>query len=386
VRELRRRFKVCRDYANLATAFIEVACTHVKLAGAVGLLVPKSIQYVDAWEAARRLIAMENRLEHLVDVSEAFADVLLEQSIFICSRRAPASVYLAGGIGADGTLSQCELPLGLLDELGCLPARIEPRSLELLTHVSKLGTPLGSFSRTSQALGYQAKINRDVTGRLRPILRGKQVRPLRLEAPTDWIDESFLMSRGGEGFTEKVNDMLRPKVVSQNIVAHVTRPKPRIWIISAPDSKGMICLNTVSTTVIADAAYDERYVSLVLNSSLSSWFYYEFVFCRAVRTMHFDQYYAGKLPIPRVNTTLMSSLPQIIEAAACEPSRARRQRLIDTFVFDAYELEPAAREFVIDYCYGDQGYAALHEESKGSEPGPLPRRGRGRGSRSVLLL
>lgn len=385
-RELRQRFNVCRDYANLATAFIEVACTHVKPLGAVGLLVPKSIQYVDAWQAARQLIAEENRLEHLIDVSEAFGDVLLEQSIFICSRHSPAKVYLAGSIGADGTLTQSELPLVLLNELGCLPAKIEPRSLELLAHVSKLGTPLGSFSRTSQALGYQAKINRDVTGRARPILRGKQVRPLRLDAPADWIDESFLMSRRSEEFTEKVNEMLRPKVVSQNIVAHVTRPKPRIWIISAPDLQGLICLNTVSTTVIADAAYDERYVSMVLNSSLASWFYYEFVFCRAVRTMHFDQYYAGKLPVPRPNAGLLSSLPPIIEAAACESSRARRQRLIDAFVFDAYELAAAAREFVIAYCYGDEGHAALDKESKRSEPTALPRRTRGRASGSALLL
>ena len=356
---LRRRFRVCRHHANLATAFIELACDITKAGGAVGLIVPKSIQYVDGWEAARQLIATEHRLEQLIDVSEAFNGVLLEQTIFICSRHDPVETYSGGEFHTDGSVDHPELPMTLFKSLRCLPARIEPQSLDILKHLTRIGTPLGSFSRTSQALGYQAKINRVATGKTLPILRGKHVRPLRLEPTVDWIDESFLHSRKEAVFTPKVKRLLQSKIVSQNIVAHITQPRPRLWIISAPDPWGTLCLNTISTTIISDRRYGDGYVSILLNSSVASWFYREFVFCRAVRTMHFDQYYAGKLPIPLPTPQAMADLPRIMREADIGKSRSHRQRHIDEFAFTAYELNAVDRNFIIDYCYGPQGYDAL---------------------------
>ena len=356
---LRKRFRVCRDHANVAAAFVELSVTSTRPGGMIGLIVPKSIQYVDRWEPTRDLIATENRLEELIDVSEAFAGVLLEQSIIICTAGKPTSTYQAGVMHKGGRIEQRILPVNSLEAFKCLPAVIAGDSLELLAQISKIAVPLGSISETSQALGYQAHLNRNKTGRALPILRGKHIRPLRIEQSVDWIDESFLRSSRDGGFTAKVRRMRQPKIVSQNIIAHVTRPKPRLWIISAPDDEGMICLNTVSTTLIHDPRYDHHFVSVILNSSLASWFYREFVFCRAVRTMHFDQYYAGKLPVIVLAPHLQDDLAMLLNEAAHEPSRARRQRIIDDFVFTAYGLEPQQKAFIIDYCYGVEGYASL---------------------------
>ena len=356
---LRKRFRVCRDHANIAAAFVEHSFTSAKAGGMIGLIVPKSIQYVDRWEPTRDLVAIESRLEELTDVSEAFAGVLLEQSIIICTAGKPNSTYQGGVMRVDGAIEQRSLPIDSLSKFKCLPALIETKSLELLAQISKIAVPLGSISVTSQALGCQAQLNRNKTGRTLPILRGKHIRPLRLDPSADWIDESFLKSRRDGGFTAKVLAMRHPKIVSQNIIAHITRPKPRLWIISAPDDNGLICLNTVSTTLIHDPRYDHRFVSVILNSSLAGWFYREFVFCRAVRTMHFDQYYAGKLPVIVLAPLLRGDLAMLLNDAAHEPSRGKRQRIIDEFVFTAYALEPRQKAFIIDYCYGVEGYASL---------------------------
>jgi hypothetical protein len=169
---------------------------------------------------------------------------------------------------------------------------------------------------------------------------------------TDFIDRSFLTSARSNELLHKVQDMLRPKIVSQNIVAHVTRPKPRAWIISAPDHEGILCLNTISTTILNDAAYSIDYVASVLNSTLASWFYTEFVFCRAIRTMHFDNYYAGKLPIAALAAKDTRSFERLPERLGAFDSRGNRQRAIDDAVFDAFRLTHRDRAFLYEYCYG----------------------------------
>jgi hypothetical protein len=350
---LRESFTVCRHHANLAAAFCERCLTLLKPRGRFGLIVPKALQYVQSWADTRALLSRQNRLEHLIDVSEAFDNVLLEQTICI-GARAPARLHYRAGAPSGMVGFAGHVPLQLSQQLDCLPARLEPQSIPLFHRIHNLGPRLGAIAKTGQALGYQSHVtNGDSTLRAdaMKIFRGRHIQPLSILDSRDSIPRSLLQQRNGNGYTPKIAAMLRPKVVSQNIVAHVTRPRPRIWIISAPDPAGVLCLNTISTTLIHDERFPIEYVSVVLNSSLASWFYYEFVFCRAVRTMHFDGYYAGKLPI---------AVPRKRDVRACErvcadPPAAveKRQAAIDAIVFDAYQLSAQERTFVQHFCYGD---------------------------------
>lgn len=353
---LRERFTVCRDYANPATAFCELATRLVRPGGRWGLVIPKSIQYVQAWSDARTLLSRENRLERLVDASEAFGDVLLEQTVVIGRRSPPGGVYEGGVLDEGGAVRSQRIPFAVCDSLGSLPAALDPRSLPLLNHIAGLGPKLGEVSHTSQALPYQARINRPAPGGLTvdrvPIHRGRQVRPMQLDPPTDWIDRSHLLAAGNGHYTAKVAAMLGPKVVTQNIVAHVTRPRPCLRIISAPDPAGVVCLNTISTTVMTDARFPVAYVAAVLNSTLASWFFSELVFCRAVRTMHFDGYYAGKLPLAVPSAEAVDDADALSRVCANAGSRKRVQQLIDGVIFRAYEVTEAQQAFLYEYCYG----------------------------------
>ena len=352
-RPLTTFFDVCRDYPNYATAFVEQSLRQLRRSGRYGLIIPKSIQYVDSWEAARRLMLGQFQLNHLVDVSQAFEEVLLEQTICVGAKLPPSSEYLAAAMSAAGKTPDQHVPFALVEFIGSLPVQLDGRSLSLFERIRTLGPRLGDIANTNQALGYQAMINKRMTGETVPIYRGKQVRPMRVDPPDDWIDIHFLRRKDSDELTDKVQEMLRPKVVSQNIVAHVTTPKPRVWVISAPDDQGIVCLNTISVTAIHDSRFPARYVSALLNSSLASWFYYEFVFCRAIRTMHFDQYYAGKLPIPVPSHALLEQSDSL--AHRCREDalpRAARQIAIDEVAFEAYKLSAGERLFVLDYCYG----------------------------------
>jgi hypothetical protein len=357
-------FEVCRNYPNPATAFCEKAITVLTLSGRYGLILPKSIQYVEAWSDARTLLAKANTLDRLVDVSQAFEDVLLEQTICVGQKANSSESYLAAVAGAKAVGNHNVIPLTVLNDFGCLPAVLEQGSLDLLQFIASLGAKLGGISYTCQALGYQAKINLPAGGERLPIYRGRHVRPMRIDDTGDWIDRNYLTKSASTEFTDKVSAMLEPKVVSQNIVAHVTQPKPRVWIISSPDLKGIVCLNTISTTYIRDPRFPVPFIAAVLNSSLASWFFYEFVFCRAVRTMHFDDYYAGKLPVPVPTKATVTACETLVSDCQTPLSRSERQAAVDKIVFKAYQLSPEMQDFVHRYCYGTNDLSVLDGTSE----------------------
>ena len=382
---LKKLYAVCRSNPNPATAFLEYGFRVLRKNGRLGMLVPKSIQYVESWKSSRQLLAESNNLIGIADVSQAFDGVLLEQTVCLAAKQAAVDGYEAYTLDQNGEFSGKRIAGEIAESLGCLPARVERRSLSLLRRILNAGPRLSEISTTSQAAtGYQVHLNKDVTGVHLPIHRGKQIRPMRIDVPRDFIDRSYLTrsrfktaKRGGQSpfspktaqtgtvpgcfetagassddLTAKVSEMLRPKVVSQNIVAHVMRPKPRVWIISAPDPEGILCLNTISTTILHDNCYPIEFISAVLNSTLASWFYTEFVFCRAIRTMHFDNYYAGKLPIAEISPTRRRSFEALARTVAICDSRDIRQRAIDSAVFDAYGLSNDQRRFLYAYCHG----------------------------------
>jgi hypothetical protein len=349
---LKTLYAVCRSNPNPAAAFLEYGFRVLRKNGRLGMLVPKSIQYVESWKSSRQLLSESNNLIGIADVSQAFDGVLLEQTVCLAAKQAAVDGYEAHTLDQNGEFSGKRIAGKIAESLGCFPVRVDRRSLALLRRILNAGPRLSEIGTTSQALGYQSHLNKDVTGVHLPIHRGKQIRPMRIDAPLDFIDRSYLTNASSDDLTAKVSEMLRPKVVSQNIVAHVMRPKPRVWIISAPDPEGILCLNTISTTILHDGRYPIEFIAAILNSTLASWFYTEFVFCRAIRTMHFDNYYAGKLPIAEISPAQRGSFETLARTVATCDSRDMRQRTIDSAVFDAYGLSNNQRRFLYAYCHG----------------------------------
>jgi hypothetical protein len=69
--------------------------------------------------------------------------------------------------------------------------------------------------------------------------------------------------------------------------------------------------------------------------------------------MHFDNYYAGKLPIPLPTRAVVKKAAELtLKCQREELSRAERQLAVDELAFEAYQLSREERLFVLDYCYG----------------------------------
>ena len=111
----------------------------------------------------------------------------------------------------------------------------------------------------------------------------------------------------------KLRAMAVPKIVSQNIVAHVTRPYDTLVIVSAVDRSGAAALDTTNvTTLLPRCPYPLEYLVALLNSSLARWYFYFGVYNRAVRTMHFDAPYVGRFPVPPASPAQVARICRLV--------------------------------------------------------------------------
>src|SRR5262249_3630361 len=89
------------------------------------------------------------------------------------------------------------------------------------------------------------------------------------------------------------------KLIFQNIIAHVANPSPHIMLIGCHDREGSVTLDTVNNIVRRDNGLDLHAVLALLHSGPVNWFVYAVVYNKAIRTMHFDQYFLNKIPLPQ---------------------------------------------------------------------------------------
>ena len=95
----------------------------------------------------------------------------------------------------------------------------------------------------------------------------------------------------------------KPKIISQDIVAHIKNPVERIMFASTYDEEGLTTVNTINCTYLNEQQYDLKSILLILNSELISWYAYRFIYNKAIRTMHFYEFFIGKIPISNLLST-----------------------------------------------------------------------------------
>ncbi|HEV7225620.1 MAG TPA: TaqI-like C-terminal specificity domain-containing protein, partial [Pirellulales bacterium] len=106
----------------------------------------------------------------------------------------------------------------------------------------------------------------------------------------------------------------------QNIIAHAVRPRPHILLIGAYDARQTITLDTVNNLVATDARVNLQGLCGLLHSRLVNWLVYSLIYNKAIRTMHFDQYFLNKIPLPLDWPGLLGRLAPA--AAQCEAASA----------------------------------------------------------------
>ena len=339
--QLKKIMLLVRDTTNRNSAalFIDFAKNRlVHKLGTVAFIVPKSLLYSEDWFSLAR--AMASHTVVLVDVEKAFENVLLEQVVFVLNRSYQCQHYLGRKFLNNSFVNETRIPTECIREFDAWVCDVSAAELALGRKLRQNGKNLSTFVDCFRGFALQRHVS---TNGAFPVLGGKNVRRFVAVGAKGYLDKKNLNMLGA-----KMQRLLQPKVMAQNLVAHIQNPSPHVMLIAALDRSGdALNLDTVTNIVPQTLELSLEFIVALLNSKLASWYAYRFIFCSAIRTMHFDKYYVGKLLLPNNTASDQRSIAKIVERIIAKKSMnpsadvTSLEREIDRIIYSLYDLTPA---------------------------------------------
>jgi len=337
MQQIARRIRDTNN-SNSAAIFIDVGKNVlIHQRGILSFVVPKSLLYSERWFSLVK--ALSPHTNSLIDLEQAFQNVLLEQIVFVYCSSQQVSSYRAFKFYDTEFSQRATVPTSYILRFRTWPCDVTDAELRLGMKINSSGMFLRDVTKSFRGIGLQQKLA--PTGEYR-VIGGKNIVRYGISGYKGFLRQSDLNS-----VARKVEALFQPKVVSQQIVAHIENPKPHIMIIASVDHAGdVLGLDTVENTVPINGAIHVNTVAALFNSSLINWYAYRFIYCAAVRTMHFDDHYIGKIPLPphyRENQQpIIALVDRILSAKRADPAAdtSAWEREIDQIVYRLYGLTP----------------------------------------------
>ena len=321
-----------------AELFVKICFDNfVKNEGILSFIIPKKSLYGDAWEDTRINYWKKYDLVFLLDTGKSFDNVLLEASVFGLKKDKPNNHIKLAFLDADFKINEfqqvkveqifvksntCQIykvlfPNSIFD-------KIQSGSFQEKMIDGKLGLAIGTdfFSDTPEEFKLLKGI--DVTN--------YKVRGHRWLANQDKLKWS------------NVQEFLKPKVITQVIVSHIENPVPHLKITAAFDKEGIAITNTLMAFDI-DSRLSNEFWLAYLNSKFLSWYAYNFIYARAIRTMHFYNFYIQQIPIPQISPEaqlpFIDLVDKILLGKELGQDTAAWEAEIDALVYGLYDLTAA---------------------------------------------
>ena len=277
----------------------------VKDGGILTFVIPKKSLYGDAWEGFRIEYWKKFELIFLLDVSKAFDEVLLEQNVFSLVKSKNNTPIELCYLTSDDVV--CKFAKVLKDNIFMPNNTVQIykalysesifkkiQSLSVNEHLfeGELGLAIGTDFYSDKPTDYKLLKGIDIER-----WKIKQNRYLKNKHKLNWDDAKKFLS---------------PKVISQRVIAHINNPMPHIKLISCYDNEGIIITNTVISFNLSKSI-NPKFWTTYLNSSFLSWYAYNFIYSRAIRTMDFYNFYIQQLPLPKQVIDVAASQKPFIE-------------------------------------------------------------------------
>jgi type I restriction-modification system DNA methylase subunit len=348
------KYHFSSSHKNTALVFIEKSLHLINQKGYFGMIVPKSLAFSQIWRSGRDLI--KENIVKVVDVSKAFEDVLLEQMIIILNKSTKSDNYVLQDLYSGECIS---VDKKFIDSTDSIILHGEKEDFEIFKKMNKSSKYVSSITKTSRGLPFQKYLVKERTKY--PIIKGKNIARYTFQFSGEFLPEKLI-----EQVKAKIDFLQQPKVISQRIVAHVTKPKPHIIIMSALDREGLMVVDTVENTISTDVNYSLEFLLCLLNSKLISWYAYRYIFSKAIRTMDFDDYYLGKIPLPHAKIdneifinivnkmfSLNKRLDEIGNKMTDERTRIEEEikktdAQIDELIFEVYGITDDERKIILE--------------------------------------
>ena len=329
---------------NSAALFIDIAKNRLmKSDGMLAFIVPKSLLYIENWHSV--LFALLEKTRVLIDVEAAFKNVKLEQAIFVYDSCYAENFYTARKFVNETWIRKTHISHSYPKQFQAWICDVSREEIQIGLKLNQIGTFMRNISTTKRGLPLQKMLSE--SGDM-PVIGGKNITRYGTNSVRGFMDVDNL-----DACNEKVQFLRQPKVMSQTIIAHIQNPKPHIKITATVDQTGNILnMETVVNTVLTHENFSPIFISAILNSALINWYAHKFIFSSAVRTMTFDNYYVGKIPVPvatsKEQQPIIDVAEQIMGAKRENPNAdmSAEEQKIDERVYVLYRLTEVEIEIV----------------------------------------
>ncbi len=321
--------------------------------GILTLIIPKKSLYGQSWKEVRELW-LKNSLIYLMDVSKAFENVLLEQVSFSLikenQRKNNVSIITLNqndnSINNHGYFEIKEIfskdlknaqiykglyPIGLMNKLF-------KNSIENTENIIK--GEIG-ISNITKYLSFEPKNNV-------ACVKGIDINNYGLKSEIRFLNGTIAK--------KYLSQYQEDKIVAQEIIAHIQNPCPHIRITIFYDANRRLINDTCVEIKVKDNKIDKKFLLAYYQSTFCNWYAYNFIYNRAIRTMHFIDYYITQIPIPKIiyqsindQKPFINIVNKILSLTQSDgyqqnPSKQTKvkeyEKEIDRMVYELYGLTP----------------------------------------------
>jgi len=209
----------------------------------------------------------------------------LEQVVYIL-QNSQSREYLTGTKIGKTLSATTSIDIKSTDKFKVLLNALNNQEVELGLKIRSGSKMLSNYATNSRGGSFQNMVKNK--GKIR-VLGGAQV-------------QRFYVTNNVKGYIDNYKIIHRKArvqqnaILVQNIMAHIKRPVERTAINACiADFSNTAILDTVNQLIVTDI--DPYYILGLLNSKLINWYAYRFIFCKAARTIKFDNPTTSRIPV-----------------------------------------------------------------------------------------
>jgi type I restriction-modification system DNA methylase subunit len=335
---------VLKGRTNIASLFIKKYIDYLEDGGYFGFVVPKSLTYVEPWNTTRKFILNNCQIVAIYDLREGFEEVLLEQIAIVLKKTkkiakdANVMVYHKQKVGKKLKTSTQQINHGLFTE-EIFPLYLDDINKSILSKVNSNSILLSKIADITRGAYLQKYKNlmkdKKYSADDLIVISGKDVGRYRVRG------KNYLDSKAKEivEFADKIKRISKEKIMSQRIVAQTG---DHIKIIATYDDGSTLNVDTVINIIPKTKDIKTKYILGIVNSKFASYFLYNMIYNRAVRSMNLE--YIKYLPIKKARNDVQEKIVELVDKALQSKDNKELERIeekINNEVYSLYGLSKA---------------------------------------------
>ncbi len=288
--------------SETAICFIKKSLGMLKTNGKLAFIIPKSFSFASNYESIRSYTW--KNITDLIDCKKVWQEVKLEQVIVMIDKSKTHNFYknyvlvnheefiLLGDISKEKAKKFNFLLNGVNEKDILIAEKILEKSILLNDIADNIaGVPNQKYILAEKDIKKYGDYCEMIGG---AEFNKYGIKAIKGKIEHKWVDfdNAFV----------KANSLL-----VQRIIAHIENPNDHILITACiPEEKhiGKLTLaNTICQITIKEEEknYSQQFLWYILNSTLTNWYAYRFIYGKAIRTMQFYNPVTSRLPIPKID-------------------------------------------------------------------------------------